>query len=141
MTWRRIEPSNWPTPTAYSHGIAVSGPSQLVFLSGQTGTDRATNAVPSRIEDQTQQAFKNIETLFREVGLELTDMVRTTIYLTRQEDVAGFREARTVALGGHRPASTLLFVSALSDPRHRLEVDVVGIRGNQLENSHALSLL
>lgn len=124
-----IQPADWPVSSVFAHGWEVPAGNRLCFLSGQTGTVRSTGEVPQGIEAQTTQAFANIRQLLAVRGLALSDIVRTTVYLLRQDDVEGFRSARTAALAGHRPASTMLFVNALSNPLHLVEVDVVAAGG------------
>lgn len=133
-----MQPEDWPSSPAFSHGWEVSPASRIAFLSGQTGTARATGDVVPSIEAQTARAFANIKQLLATRGLGLTDIVRTTVYLVRAADVEGFRAARAAVLRDHRPASTLLFVNALSDPRHLVEIDVIAASTTQTRSEDVL---
>ena len=54
-----------------------------IFLSGQGGFDPATGELVSgEIEAQTEQVFRNIETLLAEAGLSLDDVVSCLVHLS-----------------------------------------------------------
>jgi 2-iminobutanoate/2-iminopropanoate deaminase len=61
----------------------------FVFLSGQIGDDPLTGSVPpGGFDREGRQVFENIKTLLAGVGLDLTHVVKTTVYLT---DMANFQ--------------------------------------------------
>jgi 2-iminobutanoate/2-iminopropanoate deaminase len=61
--------------------LSVAGDN--VYLSGQLPIDPKTGKLAgSTIEAQTEQVFNNIEAVLRGVGLELTDVARSSVYLT-----------------------------------------------------------
>lgn len=68
-----------PAPLGpYSHAVAASG--ELVFISGQPGID-ANGDVPGQFEEQARNAFENLSRVVAAAGLEMTDVVKTTVYL------------------------------------------------------------
>ena len=81
MTKTAIVSSKTPPPAgAYSPALAVG---EWVFLSGQGGHDPATGELASgEIEAQTEQVFRNIETLLGEAGLSLDDVVSCLVHLS-----------------------------------------------------------
>ena len=81
MTKTAIFSSKTPPPAgAYSPALAVD---DWVFLSGQGGFDPATGELVSdEIEAQTEQVFRNIETLLAEAGLSLDDVVSCLVHLS-----------------------------------------------------------
>ena len=100
-----------------------------VYLRGQVGQDLDTGE-PVGIGDpaaQADQAMRNIETLLREAGGTLADIVKVTIYLTGVR----YREPvyRTVGrwLKGVHPVSTGVVVSALARPEWLVEVDAIAV--------------
>jgi 2-iminobutanoate/2-iminopropanoate deaminase len=92
----------------YSHAIQ-SG--DLVFCSGQTPLDPATmELVGSSIEQQTEQALANLETVLNGLGLSLQNVVKTTVYLKDMADFAGMNEVYGRVFAPHRPARTTISV-------------------------------
>ena len=78
---------------------------------------------------QLAQAMDNLETVLREAGAELSDVVRLNIYTT---DVDAFFEgfgatAGRLAEAGCRPASTLLGVTRLASPELLVEIEATAV--------------
>lgn len=69
----------------YSQAIQA-GP--FVFASGQLPINPATGAFPEGgIQEQTRQSILNAQAILREAGLELCNVVKTTVLLS---DIANF---------------------------------------------------
>ena len=70
----------------YSQGIAASG--TTYFLSGQLPIDPATGAFPEGgIKEQTRQSLLNAQAILKSAGLDLNNVVKTTVLLS---DIANF---------------------------------------------------
>lgn len=70
----------------YSQGIAVTG--TTYFLSGQLPIDSATGAFPEGgIKEQTRQSLLNAQAILKSAGLDLNNVVKTTVLLS---DIANF---------------------------------------------------
>ena len=70
----------------YSQGIAASG--TMYFLSGQLPIDPATGAFPDGgIKEQTRQSLLNAQAILKSAGLDLNNVVKTTVLLS---DIANF---------------------------------------------------
>lgn len=113
-----------PKPVGpYSSFIAAG---DLVFLSGQIAIDPATGLLDrnASIEAQTRQVLKNVQATLRAAGLELSDIVNATVYLTDIEDFSRMNAAYAEALGPVRPARTTVAVQALPMGA-RIEIAVV----------------
>ena len=63
-----------------------------------------------------------------ELGAELADVVRTRIYVTDISRWAEYGRAHGAAFGATMPATTMIEVSALVDPRMLVEVEAVAYR-------------
>jgi 2-iminobutanoate/2-iminopropanoate deaminase len=84
----------------------------FVFVSGQGGLlDGAL--VPGGVAAETDQALRNLADLLASVGASLSDVVKTTCFLTDMEDYARFNERYSAAFDGHRPARSCVAVHAL----------------------------
>lgn len=112
---------------SYSHGIEVESPMRLVFGSGQTGVD-TDGRIGEDIEEQSRLLWRNIEAVLAGAGMEISDIVQLTMLLMDRGDLPTARAVREEFLGGHRPASTLLFVVGLAHPDWLIEVDFVAAR-------------
>ena len=67
----------------------------LLFISGQVGTDIAGNLVPGGIQQETRQVFKNIRDIFHRRGLSMGDVVKCTVFLADVSDWGAFNEIYT----------------------------------------------
>lgn len=69
----------------YSQGMRVSG--DLVFLSGQIPLDPDTGKlVNGGIEEQTEQACRNVAALLASQGLDFSHVVKTTVFIASMAD-------------------------------------------------------
>ncbi len=83
---------NAPKPIGpYSQAIKVSG--ELLFISGQIPIDNSSNIVGNNISEQTVQAIKNIENILISQGLNLNNVIKTTVLL---KDMNNFVEMNKV---------------------------------------------
>ena len=75
----------------YSQAIQVGN---LVYTSGQIPVDPATGSfVEGGIKEQTRQSLTNIKAILAEVGLSMSNVVKTTMFLA---DMADFADMNTV---------------------------------------------
>ncbi len=91
----------------YSPAIVVSG-SKFVFVSGQIATDLDANIVT-----QTQQIMKKIEKLLEDAGAYLSDVVKTTIYLSDINDFKEVNEEYAKSFPSNPPTRATLQAAAL----------------------------
>lgn len=69
----------------YSQAIEANG---FVYASGQLPIDPATGAFPEGgIKEQTRQSLLNAQAILQEAGLDLKNVVKTTVLLS---DIANF---------------------------------------------------
>ena len=70
----------------YSQAIQVGN---LVYTSGQIPIDPATGVfVEGGIKEQTRQPLTNIKAILAEVGLSMSNVVKTTVFLADMNDFA-----------------------------------------------------
>jgi len=102
-------------PKAVGPYSQVSVAGDMVYLSGQLPIDPKTGKLVSgTIEEQTEQVFNNIEAVLKGVGLRLTDVARSSVYLTDMSTFSNMNAIYAKRFGGHRPARETLGVSALA---------------------------
>ena len=80
--------------------------------------------------DPAAQAHRCLEIVARalaEVGASVADVVRTRIYLVDRGDATAIGTVHGTVFGDVRPASTMIVVAGLLDPRWKVEVEVEAI--------------
>ncbi len=113
----------------YSQGILVEGIRGLLFIAGQTSTDRDGNVVGvGDIRTQARKAFENVATVLKEAGLGFENLVQTTVYLTDRAFREEYNRVRMEVLPeGDRPTSTLLIISGLARLEYLIEIEAIAI--------------
>ena len=95
----------------------------MVYVSGTTGYDYATLAMPDAVGEQTRNALATIEKALNEAGADIKDVLRVVYYLT---DVSYYDEVIDVVstvFSDIRPAATMV-VCALTKPEMKVEIEV-----------------
>ncbi|HEX6459199.1 MAG TPA: RidA family protein [Thermoleophilaceae bacterium] len=131
MDSRVINPWTWQDRLGFVQGKEVVGAERTLYCAGQTSVDE--NGRPLHEGDmqaQALQALDNLETVLREAGYEMSDLVRLTIYVT---DLPAYREAAPAVgarLGkaGVRHTSTLLGISRLALPELLVEIEATAVK-------------
>ena len=113
----------------YCHAIEA-GP--FIFCSGQTPLDPETmELVGDEISEQTQRVFDNLRTVLNGLGLDLSHVVKTTVFLKDMSDFAGMNAVYAGVFGNHRPARTTIAVR--QNPLDALvEIECVAYRGDEM---------
>jgi len=124
-----------PAFSRYSQAVEVAGNQSLIFVSGQVGVG-LDGKLAEGSRAQHEQAWRNVLGLIGAHGLGPGDIVEVTAYLTDPRDVELYREVRDRVLDAAAPASTLLIVAGLADPRWRVEIAVVAARPHHTKGSH-----
>ncbi|MGE2814701.1 RidA family protein [Mycobacterium heidelbergense] len=107
--------SEFESVVGYSRAVRV-GPH--VAVAGTTAPGPAGD-----IAGQTREVLRRIEFALQQAGAELTDVIRTRIYVT---DIARWREVAAVhaeVFGEVRPAATMIEVAALIAPELLVEIE------------------
>ena len=108
----------------YSQATRAHG---FLFTAGQVGFDPATGElVDGDISEQTERVLSNIRAILEAERLDLSSVVKTTVYLVDMADFAAMNTVYARAFGDHRPARSTVAVAAL--PRGaRVEIDAVAV--------------
>ncbi len=98
----------------------------LLFVSGIAPFDSDGEVVgEGDVVAQTRQVLANLLDALRTVGADMSDVLKVTVFLTDVNDRAAINPVRQQFFGNSRPASTLVEVSALVDPRILVEIEAV----------------
>lgn len=123
MPVQRSNPNTIHTPGGYSHVVRAGS---FVYLAGQVGVDKEGNlASKGDSGAQAAQAYRNILEDLASVGADWNNVVKTTVFVTGREHIAGVRKARQEVLTEEKPASTLVIVDGLALPEYLVEIEVV----------------
>ena len=108
-------------PLSTPSAPAVAGPyspavraGDWIVLAGQVPLDPATGTlVPGDAAAQAQQVLDNIVAVLTDCGAQLTDVAKTTVFVTDLGDFGAVNEVYSAAFGHHRPARSTVQVAAL----------------------------
>jgi enamine deaminase RidA (YjgF/YER057c/UK114 family) len=126
-----INPWTWQDRFGFVQANRVTGAQQVLYCAGQTSVDGDGNPLHvGQMQEQALQAIDNLETVLREAGFELTDIVRLTTYVT---DLDAYRQAapavgRRLAEAGVKQAASLIGVARLALPELLVEVEATAAR-------------
>lgn len=124
---KELKTSNAPAALGpYSQGVETA--SGTVYVSGQLPIIPATGEFPEGgIKEQTRQSLKNIEAILKEAGLNLSNVVKTTVLLAHIEDFGPMNEEYANFFKGICPARAAFEVAAI--PKGALvEIEAVAVR-------------
>jgi enamine deaminase RidA (YjgF/YER057c/UK114 family) len=129
VTDRRLITSGgpWEVAAGYSRAVVV-GDGCWVAGTTDAGPD-GRSLHPGDVAGQTRAAIAIIERALNEAGFELSDVVRTRMFVT---DIACSAEVSAVhgsVFGEIRPAATMVQVSALMDSSLLIEIEADARRG------------
>jgi 2-iminobutanoate/2-iminopropanoate deaminase len=108
----------------YSQAIKANG---LVFASGQIPTDPQTGQfVPGGIQEQTEQALKNLAAVLEAAGSSLDRIVKTTVFLADMNEFSAMNEIYGKFFSENPPARTTVEAARL--PRDaRVEIEAIAL--------------
>ena len=119
-----IQPEGWAPPRGYSNGVVATG--RALCVSGQIGWTARQEFETDDFIEQFDQAVRNVVAVVGAAGGQPGDIVEMTVFVT---DIDEYRaRARELApgwrraMGRHYPAMALVAVSALVEPRAKVEI-------------------
>lgn len=95
----------------YSQAVRANG---FLFCSGQIPINPAVGKIEATdVEDQTRQVLANIRALLASQGLDLTRVVKATVFLQSMADFPKVNALYDEAFSGHKPARSTVQVAGL----------------------------
>jgi len=85
---------------------------EFLIASGQLGLGES-GLVDGGVAGQLRQAMTNLAALLATQGADLSDVVKTTVFLVDMADYAVMNEVYCEMFGDHRPARSAVAVAAL----------------------------
>ena len=109
----------------YSQAIEVNG---FIYASGQLPIDPATGQFPEGgIKEQTRQSLTNAQNILKEAGIDLSHVVKTTVFLSDIANFAPMNEVYAQFFTEPFPARSAVAVKVL--PKGALvEIEVIAAK-------------
>ena len=132
MRGRVISSPRLPAPMrggAFSAGVEAPV-GRTVYVSGQVAMDAEGKVVgEGDVRAQTEKVLENVGVVLGEAGGTFDDVVKVTVFITDMGHYDQIHEVRRRFFGEPYPASSMVEVSALIDPRLLVEVEAVAVVG------------
>ena len=94
----------------FSHAI-LSG--DTLYVSGNIPVNPSDGGIPDGIEAQTKQVFEDMRAVLKEAGMDFSDVVKTTAFLTDLDNFAAFNALYSDYFIAPYPARSCVEVSRL----------------------------
>jgi 2-iminobutanoate/2-iminopropanoate deaminase len=110
----------------YSQAVEVTG-GHLLFLSGQIALDpRSMELTGTDAAEQCRRVMENLRQVLKAAGGDLSNLVKTTIYLTDLEDFAAVNDVYASYFDTDPPARATVEVSRLPKGA-RVEIEGIAV--------------
>src|SRR5262245_13771724 len=123
-----IQPTAWPRPSGYAHGVVAAG--RVLAVAGQVGADPDGVFAPGLV-GQFDLALGNVAEVIGAAGGRMEDLVSMTVYVL---DRAAYQAARPALgevwrrrAGRHYPAMTLVEVKGLATEGALVELQALAV--------------
>lgn len=107
-------------PVSHYCHVVRAGP--IVWVSGIVGV-KADGTIPSDTVSQFDIAMDVMDQCLKAAGAGPEHVTKVQVFMTDIKERPLINPRRIAYFGEHRPASTLVEVSALVDPRMRVEIE------------------
>ena len=125
MTRKISSRTPWEPVVGYSRAVAAG---DFVFVSGCTSVADGVFVHAGDAGAQTAQAIANVAKALEGLGVGLGDVVRTRMFVTDMSRWEEYGLAHGAAFGESMPATSMVGVAALVDPRMLIEVEAVAYK-------------
>ncbi|HKW23457.1 MAG TPA: RidA family protein [Ktedonobacterales bacterium] len=128
MTRTKISTASAPAALGpYSQAIALDG---MVFASGQIGLDPSSGQlVEGDVQAQTHRALQNLTAVLEAAGSSLSNVVKTTVFLTSMSNFTAMNEVYATYFGDEPPARSTVAISELPKGA-QVEIEAIAMRNS-----------
>jgi enamine deaminase RidA (YjgF/YER057c/UK114 family) len=110
-----------------NRSVEIPPGSRILYISGQTATDE-DGKTPPDAETQADIVWARVVESLHEADMDVTDLVKTNLYMVNPEDIGAVYKAGQKHFKGHTQAGTLIYVKALAVPEVLLELEAVAAK-------------
>ena len=114
----------WEDIVGYSRAVRIGN---IVEVAGTTAINGDIMIGENNPYEQTKFILSKIEKALQQAGASLSDVVRTRIYVTDISKWAEIGKAHGEFFRHIKPATTMVEVKALIDPRMLVEIEVSAV--------------
>ena len=123
-----IASSKFPVFGPYSAAVEAN---DIIFISGQLPIDPANGEIINDIKAATKQVLLNIKTILEKTDLDMSHVVKTTIFLKNIADFSAVNEIYADFFPQEPPARSTIEASVL--PKGALiEIEAIAIRKSRV---------
>ena len=124
-----VRPAQLSPQVPYAYA-AVTAPGRTIFTAGACPLDPQRNTVAlGDVAGQARQVMANLTSTLRAARAELTDVVKTTVYVASSDraDLVSAWNVIRATFGDHDAPSTLIGVAVLGYPGQLVEVEAIAV--------------
>ena len=125
MTQKISSQTPWEPLVGYSRAVAAG---DFVFVAGCTSVADGEFVHEGDAAAQTTQAIKNVADALAALGAGLGEVVRTRMFVTDISRWQEYGRAHGAAFGEAMPATSMVEVARLVDPRMLVEIEAVAYK-------------
>jgi 2-iminobutanoate/2-iminopropanoate deaminase len=112
----------------WSQAIEVSEPGRMLFVSGLTARDADGSVFgEGDIEAQTERVLESLSAVLATAGGTLDDIVKVTVFVRDIDCFDTIHAVRKRFFTEPYPASSMVEVSRLVDPRSLIEIEAIAV--------------
>ncbi len=124
MKKKIIASTKFPVSGPYSAAVEAN---DIIFISGQIPIDPATGEIVTDIKTATMRVLTNIQAILNKTGLDMSSIVKTTIFLKNMADFAAVNEIYAGFFSEEPPARSTIEASVLPKGAP-IEIEAIAIR-------------
>jgi enamine deaminase RidA (YjgF/YER057c/UK114 family) len=126
---RRLISTGSPFERSFGYSRAVID-GDLVFVSGTTGYDYVTMAMPDDVAEQARNIFRTLESVLEEAGSSLSQVVRAQYFVTDRSYCEPVLSVCGEVFSEIRPAAGIYVIAGLLKPEMKVEIEVTARRAS-----------
>jgi enamine deaminase RidA (YjgF/YER057c/UK114 family) len=120
---RRLISTGSPFERSFGYSRAVID-GDLIFVSGTTGYDYVTMAMPEDPAEQARNIFRTVEAVLEEAGSSLSQVVRAQYFVTDRSYCEPVLSVCGEVFSEIRPAAGIYVIAGLLKPEMKVEIEV-----------------
>ncbi len=126
MEIRHINPDGLYKSPVFSQAVEAEG-GKTIYIGGQNGILPDGKMAGDTLAAQTEQVYKNILAILKELGATQENVVKQTIYIAKGQDLReGFAAAQRV-WGNFPTAISAVFVESLTVSGALIEIEAIAV--------------